>query len=187
MNQLKELMMENPSMFNRSMVSIEIHHKIEQFLYAEARLLDNEMLREWFATMLDPAIRYQMVIRQERFRRDKTPREAREMMPFDEQHGDLDLRIRQFETGLQTMLDPPQTIRRAITNIEAFYGDKGGEYLVRSYGIASRHRRLYECEQIVYARTDVLKEAEGGGLRIASRCIDLGERVVRNKNLLFFL
>ena len=174
-------------MFNRSRVSLEIHHEIEQFLYSEARLLDNEMLREWFDTMLHPAIRYQMVIRQERFRKDKSPREVREITPLDEQHRDIDLRVRQFETGLQTMLDPPQTLRRAITNIGAFYGDENGEYLVFSYGIASRHRRLYECEQIVYARTDVLKEVEGSGLRIASRCIDLGERVVRNKNLLFFL
>lgn len=174
-------------MLNRSRVSIEIHHEIEQFLYHEARLLDNEMLREWLETFLDPEIRYQMVIRQERFNKDKSPDEAREIMPFDEKYGDLDLRIRQFESGLQTMLNPPQKIRRAITNIEAFHLDKKDEYSVSSYGLASRHRRLYEHEQVVFGRTDVLRKTEDGGLRIVSRCIDLDERVVRNKNLLFFL
>jgi len=168
-------------------VSIEIHHEIAQFLYHEARLLDNEMLREWFDTMLDAEIRYQMVMHQERLRKDKSAPEEREIMPFDESLKDLDLRIRQFETGLQTMLNPPQRIRRAITNIEAFHQDREGEYLVSSYGVANRHRRAYEHEQVVYGRSDLLRKCEEGGFRIVSRRIDLDERVMRNKNLLFFL
>ncbi len=174
-------------MLNQNRVAIEIHHEIEQFLYHEARLLDNEMLREWFDTMLDPEIRYQMVMQQERFVKDKSPAEAQQIMPFDERHGDLELRIRQFESGLQTMLNPRQRLRRAITNIEAFHQEEENTYLVSSYGIASRHRRLYEHEQVIFGRTDRLKRAEDGALRLVARRIDLDERVVRNKNLLLFL
>lgn len=172
---------------NANRVGFETHHQIAQFLYTEARLLDNELLREWFDTMLDPDIRYQMVIREERFRKDKSPPEAREIMPFDDTHRDLDMRIRQFESGLQTMLNPAQRMHRAINNIEAFESDAEDEYLVLSYGTAYRHRRLYEHEQVVFGRSDVLKNAGEGGLRLVSRRIELDERVVRNKNLLFFL
>jgi 3-phenylpropionate/cinnamic acid dioxygenase small subunit len=174
-------------MSDRRPVSIEVHHEIEQFLCREARMLDNEMLRDWLSTMLDPGIRYQLVIRDERFRKDKSPDEAREIMPFDDDYNILDLRIRQFETGLQTMLDPAQRMFRIISNVEAFHNDEEGEFTVLSYGIVSRFRRQYEHESSVYGREDVLKRGDDGKLRLLSRRIQLGERVVRNKNLLFFL
>ena len=177
-------------MSNLRPVSIDLHHEIEQFLYREARMLDCEMLREWLDTMLAPDIRYQMVMRDERFRKDKSPVESREIMAYDDDHAALDLRVRQFETGLQTMLDPPQRMRRVVTNIEAYHQDGEGdslEFLVYSDGIASRFRRLYEHEQTVFGRKDVLRKGQGGELRLVSRRIDLDERVVRNKNLLFFV
>ncbi len=178
---------EGVQMPNLRPVSIDLHHEIEQFLYREARMLDREMLREWLTTIVAPDIRYQMVICEERFRKDKSPAELREVMPYDDDFAALDLRVRQFETGLQTMLDPPQRMRRAVTNIEAYHRDKEGEYLVLSNGIASRFRRLYEHEQAVFGREDVLRKGHDGEFRLVSRRVALDERVIRNKNLLFFL
>ena len=168
-------------------VSLELHHEVEQFLFREARMLDRELMRDWLTTMVDPEIRYQMIIRDERFRKDRSPEESREVMPFDDDYAILDLRIRQFETGLQTMLDPAQRMFRVISNVEAFHGKGEGEITVFSYGTVSRFRRLYENERSVYAREDSLGRGDDGELRLRSRRIELGERVVRNKNLLFFL
>lgn len=174
-------------MNDRQAVSLELHHEIEQFLYREAHMLDNEKLRDWLTTMLDPEIRYQLLMRDERFRKDKAPDEEREIWPFDDDYNILDLRIRQFETGMQTMLDPAQQMFRVISNVQAFHNDQDGEFTVLSYGVVSRFRRLYESERSVFGRTDVLRRGEDGQLRLLSRRIELGERVVRNKNLLFFL
>jgi len=174
-------------MTDRRPVSIELHHEIEQFLYREARMLDNEMLRDWLSTIVHPDIRYRLVVRDERFRKDKSRDEAREVMPFDDDYNILDLRIRQFETGLQYMLDPAQRMFRVISNVEAFPADAENEFVVLSYGIVSRFRRLYESERSMFAREDVLRRGEDGQFRLLSRKIELGERVVRNKNLLFFL
>ncbi|WP_321390642.1 aromatic-ring-hydroxylating dioxygenase subunit beta [Emcibacter sp.] len=174
-------------MTDREPVSMEVHHEIEQHLYREARILDNEMMREWLTDMVDPEIRYQLVIRDERFRKDKSPDKDREVMPFDDDYGILDLRVRQFETGMQQMMDPAQRMFRMVTNVEAFPGENEGEFSVSSYGFVSRFRRQYESESSVYSRKDVLRRGEGGKLRLLSRRIELGERVVRNKNLLFFL
>lgn len=150
-------------------------------------MLDREMLREWLTDVVDPDICYQMVIVEERFRRDRSPLEMREVMPYDDNIGTLELRVRQFETGLQSMINPPQRLRRTITNIEAFHNGKEGECLVVSHGIASRFRRQYEHEQVIYGREDILRRGKGGLFRLLSRRIELDERVVRNKNLLFFL
>lgn len=174
-------------MSNLRPVAIDVHHEIEQFLYREARMLDSERLREWLDTVVDPGIHYQMVMSQERFRKDKSPPEAREVMAYDDDHAALDMRVRQFETGIQTMLDPPQRMRRFVSNVEAYHLDNEDGYRVFSYGTATRFRRLYEHEQVIFGREDVLMRGEGGRLRLLSRRIDLDERVIRNKNLLFFL
>ena len=174
-------------MNDRQSVSMEVHHEIQQFLYREARLLDNEMMREWLTDLVDPEIRYQLVVRDERFRKDKSPDRDREVYLFDDDFTILDLRVKQFETGLQYMNDPAQRMIRVVSNVEAYLGDGEGEFEVYSYGIASRFRRQYESERSVYKRVDVLRRDENGNLRLLSRRIELGERVVRNKNLLFFL
>jgi 3-phenylpropionate/cinnamic acid dioxygenase small subunit len=174
-------------MSNLRPVSIDLHHEIAQFLYREARMLDREQLREWVETIVDPRIRYQMVMREERFRRDKSPAEAREVMPYDDDYAALEMRVRQFESGLQSMLDPPQRMRRFVANVEAYHHDEDGEYLVYSTGLATRFRRLYEHEQTIFGREDVIGTGPDGKFRVVSRRIDLDERVVRNKNLLFFL
>lgn len=168
-------------------VSNDVHREIEQFLFREARTLDKENLREWLETMLDPEIRYQMVMHEERFRKDKSPESAKQIMPFDENHANLDMRIRQFESGLQTMQDPAQRMFRVISNIEAYHHENDGLFMVYSYCTLNRFRRLYERELQLFARTDVLKKSDSGEYRLLSRRIDLGERVVRNKNLLFFV
>jgi len=42
-----------------ALVSLELHHRISQFLYEEARMLDDWQFRDWLA-QLDDDIRYTM-------------------------------------------------------------------------------------------------------------------------------
>ena len=174
-------------MSNDRTVSIELHHEIEQFYFAEARLLDDYALRQWLDTMVDPAIRYQVTSTEERMRKDRRPAESGVLYVYDDSHAVLDMRIRQFESGLQTMLDPIQRLRRFVSNVSAFHAAEDGQFRVLSYGLLMRHRRLYESEQVVFSREDVLQRGNDGALRIVSRRVSLDERVMRNKNMLFFL
>ncbi len=171
----------------RRPVSMEMHHAISQFLYSEAEMLDQERLREWADDVVDPSISYRMIVTDERVRKDKAPAEEREVFVYDDDHAAINMRVRQFESGHQTMNDPVQRMLRSITNIRAFHGDADDEFTVLSYGIVSRSRRLYENERTSYRREDVLKRMPDGNFRLLSRRVDLVERVVRNKNLLFFL
>ena len=174
------------AMISGSPVAIDVQYAIEQFYYGEARMLDQERLREWLDTALDPAIRYRMVIRDDRYARDKSPDSEREVMIYDDDLTALDLRVRQFETGLQRMMDPRQRIRRFVSNVQvAAAADR--EFEVVSYGKAYRFRREYDKDEVIYERTDVLRRDERGAFRIVRRRIDLFERVIRSKNLLFFL
>ncbi len=172
---------------NDLMVSLEEHYRIEQFLYAESTLLDEERIRTWLDTVVDPAIRYQMVIPEVRHARDKTPQNLRELMIYDDDLTALKLRVRQFETGLQRMMDPRQYVRRFISNVRAVQTGTEGQYEVTSYGKAYRFRREYDKDEVVYQRTDLIARGGDVGFRLLKRRIDLFERVIRSKNLLFFL
>lgn len=168
-------------------VNLEFHHEIEQFLFREAHLLDRHELREWITTMVDRDVRYEVVMREERFRKDRRPADSGMLFVNSDSYDVLDMRVRQFESGLQSMLDPQQRIRRLLTNISVFHGEVENEFHVRCNGLACRFRRLYEHEQVVYGREDLLRRGADGQLRVVHRRVELDERVSRNKNILFFL
>lgn len=169
------------------LASRDLHFEIEQFLFHEARLLDSNALREWITTLVDPGFRYQVVMREERMRKDRRSPESGMMFINDDSFEVVDMRIRQFESGLQTMLDPGQRLRHNLFNISVFHGESENEYRVLANGLAYRHRRLYEHEQVVYGREDRLRRDADGNLRLVHRRVELDERVSRNKNLLFLL
>ena len=109
------------------------------------------------------------------------------MWIYDDALDGLELRIRQFETGLQRMLDPLPRAMRMLTNIEVFEGAETAALEVISYGLALRFRREYEQEQISFKRTDKLMLDGAGKLMILDRFIELPQRVFVGKNLLIFL
>ncbi|AIT82146.1 aromatic-ring-hydroxylating dioxygenase subunit beta [Novosphingobium pentaromativorans] len=178
---------ENADAAARKAVSMEVHHSIEQFLYAEAAILDRDDLGYWVNSVLDPGIRYQMVVQADRHVRDKAPLSQRELMIYDDDLTALKLRVRQFDTGLQRMMDPRQHIRRFISNVRVVETETPGEFEVTSYGKAYRFRREYDKDEVVYQRTDLLRQGGDEGFILLKRRIDLFERVIRSKNLLFFL
>jgi len=180
-------MRSNGSIYDLNPVSLQEWYEIELFLMREARLFDGERQREWLREMVDPDITYKLVVRQERFRSDKSAPADREVMVYDERFADLDLRIKQFETGQQAMLDPPQVLIHAVSNIQAAPGDTTGAYWVRSYCTVHRARREYERSSSVFEKNDVLVRADDGRLRLRQRHITLGQRVVTDKNLLYFV
>ncbi len=181
------IMRSDGSMYDLSPVSLEEWYEIERFLMREARLFDGESQREWLREMVDPDITYQLVVRQERFRADKSAPADREVMVYDERLANLDLRIKQFETGKQAMLDPPQVLIHVVSNIEAAPGETSSTYRVRSYCTVHRARREYERSSSVFEKNDVIVRAGDGRLRLRQRHITLGQRVVTDKNLLYFV
>ncbi len=170
-----------------SSVSLEIHHEIEQFLFLEAHLLDTEQAREWLTTLVDPEIRYQVGMRQLRYRKDTRNTTPSVVYASDDNWALLDIRIKVIETGLQWVSDPPGRLRHLVSNVLAFNGACDGEYVVRSNCIVVRNRAVYEEMIYVYGRDDVLRRDATRALRLLKRVIDYDQRFVRGKNLLFIL
>lgn len=173
----------------------ETIREVEQFLYREARMLDNRQFHEWLE-LLTEDIHYWMPMRSNRYpvnskaisildgsRYEESEISGeKELALMDEDKDSLSRRIERLDTGMAWAEDPPSRTRHIITNIEVETGDKEGE--LRAYSNFFMYRTRAETDQDFYigSREDVLRRV-GGQLRVASRKIVLDQTVLLAKNV----
>jgi 3-phenylpropionate/cinnamic acid dioxygenase small subunit len=177
----------------------EVIRDVEQFLYREARLLDERRFREWLALLTDD-VRYWMagrsnpypqvskalvILDPDRYSEADVTRDD-ELAIFDETKATLVQRIARLETGMAWAEDPPSRTRHIITNIEVEPGDTAAECKVYSNFLVYRTRSETEQDFYVGARQDVLRHVDGAW-KIARRTIILDQNVLLAKNVSIFL
>jgi 3-phenylpropionate/cinnamic acid dioxygenase small subunit len=176
----------------------DVTREIEQFLYREARLLDERRFAEWL-TLLTDDIHYWVGARSNRYPRrskaisildperyveDDTPR-ADELAILDEDRQTLCMRVERLDTGMAWAEDPPSRTRHLITNIEVAPVAKALEVQVHSNFIVYRTRAETEQDFYVGARRDLLRRAKGEW-KIAERRVILDQNVLLAKNVSIF-
>jgi 3-phenylpropionate/cinnamic acid dioxygenase small subunit len=172
--------------------------EVEQFLYREARLLDNRRFREWLE-LFTGDVRYWMTGRRNRYPRsskaiaildpgryveDDRARED-ELAILDETRETLAARVARLDTGMAWAEDPPSRTRHLIANVEVEPGDSEAEIKVYSNFIVYRSRAESEEDFYVGAREDVLRRVDGGW-KIARRRLVLDQNVLSAKNVSIF-
>jgi len=171
---------------------------VEQFLYREARLLDERRFRDWLGLFTDD-VQYGMTARANRYPRSSkaiaaldADRGAGEELDatdelglFDEDLLTLTARVARLDTGMAWAEDPPSRTRHLITNVEVEGSAGDAELTVRSNFIAYRSRGETEQDFYVGARTDRLRRVDGAW-RIAERRMILDQNVLTAKNLSIF-
>jgi len=171
---------------------------VEQFLYREARLLDERRFHDWLGLFTDD-VHYGMTSRPNRYPRSSkaivvldADRDAEdefgataELGLFDEDLQTLTARVARLDTGMAWAEDPPSRTRHLITNIEVEAGAGDADLTVRSNFIVYRSRSETEQDFYVGARTDRLRWVDGAW-RIAQRRMILDQNVLTAKNLSIF-
>jgi 3-phenylpropionate/cinnamic acid dioxygenase small subunit len=176
----------------------DVTREVEQFLYREARLLDERRFREWLALLTDD-IHYWMGARSNRYPRtskaiaildpdryvedDMTQED--ELAILDEDKQTLGARVARLETGMAWAEDPPSRTRHLLTNIEVEPGDAAQEVKVYANFVVYRSRAETEEDFYVGARRDVLRRV-GGAWKIAGRKLILDQNVLLAKNVSIF-
>lgn len=160
-------------------------HEVEQFLYAEAALLDERRYVEWLELFTDD-VHYFMPIRRTRMANDLDREFTRpgEMAWFDDDKVGLAGRVTKLATGRSWSEDPPSRSRHLVTNVRVT-DDDGTELTVASNFHLYRTRLKSEEDAWIGSRVDVLRR-EAGGLRIARRTIYLEQTVLLSRNLSTF-
>jgi len=172
--------------------------EVEQFLYREARLLDERRFHDWLQLLADD-IRYWMgnrtnrypksskaiaILDPDRYDADDFTKED-ELAILDEDKSSLNARVARLDTGMAWAEDPPSRTRHLITNIEVEPGEVATELKVYSNFIVYRSRSETEQDFYVGARRDVLRRVDGAW-QIAGRKIVIDQNVLLAKNVSIF-
>ena len=172
--------------------------EIEQFLYREARLLDDRRFHEWL-TLFTEDISYRMIGRGNRYPRsskaiaildpkryvEDDAAQEDELALLDENKESLSGRVARLDTGMAWAEDPPSRTRHFVANIEVEAGGNDCEITVYSNFLVYRSRGETEQDFYVGSRRDVLRRVEGAW-KIAQRRLVLDQNVLTAKNISMF-
>lgn len=166
-----------------ALVSPELHHRISQFLYEEARLLDDWQFRGWLA-QLDDDIRYTMrttVNAQTRDRRKGV--QPPTTWIFNDNKDQLERRIARLETGMAWAEEPPSRTRHIISNLQVSETDQPDVFAVRLNYLLYRAQKERDETFYVGTRMDKVHRLPGDEWRLLEREIVLDQAVITSHNL----
>jgi biphenyl 2,3-dioxygenase subunit beta len=167
------------------LVNAEEQHRIEQFLYDEAALLDSHSYKEWLDLFAEDC-RYWMPIRETRVAsrvEDEFTRPG-EMAFYDEDKDRLASRVRKITSPYAWSESPRPSTRRQYSNIRVL-AVVGQELTVTCNFAFYRCALDTEIDWFVGRREDVLRKNDDSFL-IARRSIFLDQTVINAKNMTQF-
>jgi 3-phenylpropionate/cinnamic acid dioxygenase small subunit len=170
-------------------ISRDDHHAVEQFLYREARLLDDRRYEEWLALLTDDC-EYRVPTRsnqmQSRGAAAAVDEEFGDLSFFEDNKLTLIGRVLRLGTGKAWAENPPSRTRRIVTNIETEPGDAPAELRVYSNLVLYRSRGAGAHHWFIGQRRDVLRRTDTG-FQLLRRCVVLDTSVLDSPNLSVFL
>jgi ethylbenzene dioxygenase beta subunit len=167
--------------------SLEMHHEIQQHLFAEARILNNEQLDLWFENLADDLI-YWAPIRENILRKNAAKKPEISISRcalFDESKSSIAMRLKRTDSGVCWTDDPATRQVYAISNVEAFHTDTDNEFEVHSVFTLYRSRFERDDSTLMGRRKDILRQ-ENGKFKLAARLILLQQSTLLAKNLSSF-
>ncbi|MBU0801726.1 MAG: 3-phenylpropionate/cinnamic acid dioxygenase subunit beta [Alphaproteobacteria bacterium] len=169
-------------------VPLELQHELEQFLFLEAKLLDDRLYADWYALLAEDLV-YWAPTRRNRLRRewDLENSKPTELALFNDNKQTLGWKVNQFLTGSHWSEDPPSRTRHLVTNVVIRRTVDSDEFLVRSNFLCYRNRLERETDMWVGEREDLLRATGPRQWQIASRTILIDQSVVQSKNMSVFL
>ena len=167
----------------------QLKQEVEDFLYAEAELLDQRQFTEWL-DLLDNDLVYFMPMRRNvkfgRHAEEENTRFGRDISWFDEDKWTLSKRIEQIMTGVHWAEEPLSRVCHIVSNIQILDARPSlqapKEVAVRSRFFVYQNRLEDETNFFVGKRNDLLRNTEGGW-KLAKREIILDQNVLLSKNL----
>lgn len=174
-------------------VSGEEYLALTQFLYREARLLDQRDHNQWL-TLLHDDFNYFIPLRHQReasFRKedwsqsvDKELSGAGELSFTRNNKPMIMAKVMRFNSGLSFSENPASLTQRTISNIEVLGKTGTGDYQLRSNFTVTRRR--FDKEDIFVGFRDDVVAFENGQLLLKDRRVVFNDSVLRSPNLSIF-
>jgi 3-phenylpropionate/cinnamic acid dioxygenase small subunit len=164
-----------------------LRFEVEDFLYAEADLLDERRYHDWVALFTDD-VRYFMPVRHNPYGR---PNEVADELSkpgetayYDETKETLQQRVQRLYSKAAWSELPPSRTRHLVSNIR-IKNATGAELTVHSNFVVYRTRLERAQDIFVGTRQDRYRRIDGQ-LRISHRTIILDQATLASNNISFF-
>ena len=161
---------------------MQLQYRVEQFLYAEAQILDERRYERWLELLTDD-IHYWMPIRRTTTVRGKDLEFTRpgEMAFFDDDLEMLKRRVTKLTAPNSWAEDPPSRTRHFVSNIQ-LTSVRSGDVLVTLNFQLHRSRMDSEEDCWIGARHDTLRPT-GETFLLARRHVFLDQTVILAQNM----
>ena len=170
---------------------LDLMREIEDFLHAEADLLDERHYEAWLDLFTED-VRYWMPIRKNVAFEDRAKETTAEddIAWIDDDKLTLSKRVQQLLTGIHWAEEPVSRVSHIVSNIRLAEPvariAEGESALVKCRFLVYRNRLETETDLLVGRRGDTLRRV-GGGLKITRRKILIEQSTLLAKNLTVFL
>jgi 3-phenylpropionate/cinnamic acid dioxygenase small subunit len=164
------------------MARVVLQREVEDFLYREARYLDERRLTEWLDFFAEDVHYFMPIRRNIKFgdwELEFSDPES-EISYFDEGKDILEGRVRQINTGVHWAEEPVSRFEHIITNVEITSAE-GDEVQVNSKFFVYQNRLADEVQMFVGRRYDLLRRDSETTFKIVKRKILLAQNVLLPK------
>ncbi len=171
---------------HRKLISAELHTDVCQFLYREARALDENRFEDWLE-MLTEDVQYEMPLTLTRERSEQARVREPEMQYFAENIHSLRMRVARLGTEYAWAEDPPSRTRHLVMNVELGPSDDESEVAVHCAFVVYLNRGAApDWDTLVGCRDDLLVR-DGSGWKIRRRTLYLDQAVLASNSISIFL
>jgi len=169
---------------------LDLMREIEDFLHAEADLLDEREYDRWLELLTEDIVYWMPMRKNVSFaNRHRDITDENDVAWFHDDKETLRKRVKQIQTGLHWADEPISRVSHLITNIRLTEPlstlAEGARATTKCRFIVYRNRLESETDLLVGRREDTLTRLDGQ-LRLARRKIILDQSVLLAKNLTMF-
>jgi 3-phenylpropionate/cinnamic acid dioxygenase small subunit len=169
--------------------NLQLKSEAEEFLYAEADLLDQRRFSDWLELLTDDIVYFMPMrrnVKHGQHAEHENTRFGRDISWFEEDKWTLAKRVEQIQTGVHWAEEPLSRVCHMVSNVRILEVLPSDEMKVGSRFLVYQNRNQYENCTLIGKRTDTLRKA-GAAWKLARREILLDQSVLLAKNLTVFL
>jgi len=167
---------------------MKLKDEAEEFLYAEADLLDQRRFGEWLDLLTDDIVYFMPMrrnVKQGQHAEHENTRFGEDISWFEEDKWTLAKRVEQIQTGVHWAEEPLSRVCHIVSNVRILQEKSSTEVVVGSRFLVYQNRNQYENYTLIGKRTDTLRKVDGRW-KLARREIILDQSVLLAKNLSVF-
>lgn len=171
--------------FFMSMEKMLATFEFEQWLYREAKLLDDIDFDGWF-NLMHPSIQYQMPVRVNKEGVER-PDYSVDMFAFDDDYELLQMRVDRLKTDYAWAELPPSRTRRSVNNVVVEEYVPNEKATVRSYLLLYRSRSTDIHHDLISGERHDEFIFEDGQWKLAKRFFIIDQTTINTRNLAIFV